>query len=93
MLIISPQINIHEVVRLYGEGMTYDALENHLRPWKKQAQALRAEAADNTAAKSAKSPAKKTKASPAKDSKCQLHIYVDHPSRPLINQQLSRLVV
>ncbi|USP78706.1 hypothetical protein yc1106_05980 [Curvularia clavata] len=38
---VNNKIDIREVARLYGDGMTYDALECHLRPWKKQATALK----------------------------------------------------
>ncbi|EUC29884.1 hypothetical protein COCVIDRAFT_110759, partial [Bipolaris victoriae FI3] len=42
------KIDLKEVARLYGNGMTYDALESHSRVWKRQARDLKAAAMDNT---------------------------------------------
>jgi hypothetical protein len=65
-------MNINEVARLYGGDMTYHALENRLRKWKKEATALQDEAAGRKdAAKSpVKSRAKKGDASPTKGGMC-----------------------
>ncbi|EUC49012.1 hypothetical protein COCMIDRAFT_23200 [Bipolaris oryzae ATCC 44560] len=61
------KIDIKEVARLYGKGMTFDALECHLRAWKKQARELKAAAVDNIVptpkkprVKNSSSPTKKT---------------------------------
>ncbi|KAG9196097.1 hypothetical protein G6011_01218 [Alternaria panax] len=57
------KMNIHEVARLYGKDMTYHALENRMRKYKKEATALKDESAGR------EGPAKtraKTDAGPAK---------------------------
>jgi len=58
------KININEVARIYGEDMTYHALENRMRRYKKEATTLKDEAADREGA--VKSPMKtRTKKSDA----------------------------
>ncbi|EDU40761.1 predicted protein [Pyrenophora tritici-repentis Pt-1C-BFP] len=65
---VDNKINISEVARLYGEDMTYNALENRLRAWKKEATAMKAAASGREiAVKSpSKSRAKKGEANPTK---------------------------
>ncbi|KAJ4379387.1 hypothetical protein N0V86_005432 [Didymella sp. IMI 355093] len=43
---VDNKVDIHEMARLYGEGMTYNALENFLRKRKKEANELKEAAAD-----------------------------------------------
>lgn len=75
VLIYFLKIDLKEVARLYGNGMTYDALESHSRVWKRQARDLKAAAMDNTLPTPKKpranssSPTKKTSRSPSKKSK------------------------
>ncbi|EMD92683.1 hypothetical protein COCHEDRAFT_19022 [Bipolaris maydis C5] len=52
------KIDLREVARLYGNGMTYDALEYHFRPWKTQAKDLKAAAVNDTVATPKKPPDK-----------------------------------
>ena len=68
----SPQVNIREIATLYGGEMTYDALENRMRKFKKAATALKDESADreDTPKSAAKPRAKKGSASPVKGGKC-----------------------
>ncbi|KNG52554.1 hypothetical protein TW65_00158 [Stemphylium lycopersici] len=60
------KININEVTRIYGKDMTYHALENHLRVWKKQATVLKnaATSCEGAAESSARPRAKKADPSP-----------------------------
>ncbi|CAG5183193.1 uncharacterized protein ALTATR162_LOCUS10459 [Alternaria atra] len=62
------QIDIKEVARLHGGDMTYHALENRLRKWKKEAAALKdeAEGREGAAKSPVKTRARKGAASPAK---------------------------
>ncbi|KAI4608281.1 hypothetical protein J4E80_009291 [Alternaria sp. BMP 0032] len=64
------KVNIREIATLYGGEMTYDALENRMRKFKKAATALKEEAAGGDGAGAVKSPvktrAKKGGASPVK---------------------------
>ncbi|KAI4663232.1 uncharacterized protein J4E78_003643 [Alternaria triticimaculans] len=64
------KVNIREIATLYGGEMTYDALENRMRKFKKAATLLKEEAAGGDGAAAAKSPvktrAKKGSASPVK---------------------------
>ena len=66
------QVNIREIATLYGGEMTYDALENRMRKFKKAATALKDESADrDDPPKSAAKPrAKKGSASPTKGGEC-----------------------
>jgi len=68
----SPQVNIREIATLYGGEMTYDALENRMRKFKKAATALKDESADreDTPKSAAKPRAKKGSASPVKGGEC-----------------------
>ncbi|KAI4613364.1 uncharacterized protein J4E87_010011 [Alternaria ethzedia] len=64
------KVNIRSIATLYGGEMTYDALENRMRKFKKAATLLKEEAAGADGAGAAKSPvktrAKKGSASPVK---------------------------
>jgi hypothetical protein len=62
------QIDIKEVARLHGGDMTYHALENRLRKWKKEATALKdeTEGREGAAKSPVKTRARKGAASPAK---------------------------
>ncbi|KAI4640706.1 hypothetical protein J4E93_008296 [Alternaria ventricosa] len=62
------KVNIREIATLYGGEMTYDALENRMRKFKKAATALKDEAAngDGAAKSPVKTRAKKGSASPVK---------------------------
>jgi hypothetical protein len=42
----TPQINVAEIARLYGGEMTYNAVENYLRKFRKEAKAIKEAAAD-----------------------------------------------
>ena len=69
------QVNVHEIARLYGGDMTYHALQNQLRKIKKDAAAMKEEAAgrEGPAPSPAKPRGKKGNASPAKHSKHTLN--------------------
>ncbi|KAI4681307.1 uncharacterized protein J4E84_007543 [Alternaria hordeiaustralica] len=62
------KVNIRSIATLYGGEMTYDALENRMRKFKKAATALKDESADreDTPKSVAKPRAKKGSASPVK---------------------------
>ncbi|KAI4704849.1 hypothetical protein J4E89_009434 [Alternaria sp. Ai002NY15] len=62
------KVNIREIATLYGGEMTYDALENRMRKFKKAATLLKDESADreDTPKSAAKPRAKKGGASPVK---------------------------
>ncbi|KAH6866483.1 hypothetical protein BKA58DRAFT_205333 [Alternaria rosae] len=62
------KVNIREIATLYGGEMTYDALENRMRKFKKAATALKDEAGggDSAAKSPVKTRAKKGSASPTK---------------------------
>ncbi|KAJ4324216.1 hypothetical protein N0V94_001428 [Neodidymelliopsis sp. IMI 364377] len=56
------KVNCREVARLFGDGATYDAIENYLRKPKKQALALKAAAEDREAPATPTTTRKKTTA-------------------------------
>lgn len=55
------KINCREVARLFGDGATYDAIENYLRKPKKQASALKEAASGREAPSVTSSRSKKAK--------------------------------
>ncbi|KAJ4400320.1 hypothetical protein N0V91_008779 [Didymella pomorum] len=57
----SSNLDINEVVRLFGEGATYDAVEGQLRKAKKSAAALKEEATGRSGPAMTPSRSKKTK--------------------------------
>jgi hypothetical protein len=70
----TPQINVAEIARLYGGEMTYNAVENYLRKFRKEAKAIKEAAADREgpAPSPARSRTKKADAmaSPSKTGMC-----------------------
>ncbi|KAF2028430.1 hypothetical protein EK21DRAFT_29601, partial [Setomelanomma holmii] len=43
---VDNKINVAEVARLYGQDMTYHAVENYLRKFRKNSKEMKSEAAD-----------------------------------------------
>lgn len=44
--LIHPQISIAEIARLYGEDMTYHAVKNYLRKFRKEAKEMKGDVVD-----------------------------------------------
>jgi hypothetical protein len=65
------QINVAEIARLYGqEDMTYHAVENYLRKFRKEAKAMMAQPSGDDSPPPSTTTRKKKNESPTKSSKC-----------------------
>jgi len=69
------KINVADIARLYGGDMSYHAVENYLRKFRKAAKEMNGHVPATAAPSPAKPRAKKVDASPAKTGECFLYSF------------------